>query len=108
MRTVITAACTFALAGSFALSATRAAEPPTQASAAQASSTPAANADHAAGKQMGGTCLKSTGSRIPPKAGQCLLAPGNVYTHKQLETTGKSDAAGALRDVSPILTISHH
>lgn len=108
MRRFITAACSLALAASLGLAASQAGEPPTQANAAApANTSPSAKADHAAQKQMGGTCLKSTGSRIPPKPGQCVPAPGVVYTHKQLEATGATDTAGALRNVSPILTISH-
>jgi hypothetical protein len=107
MRTFITAACTLVLAASFGVAAAQAAGPAPQANAAQANLAPAGKVDQSAAKENGSTCLKSTGSRIPTKAGQCVNAPGVVYTHKQLQTTGKTDTAGALRNLSPSLTISH-
>jgi hypothetical protein len=103
MRTVIAAACALVVGASFALAATQAAEPAAQAN----NSAPAGKVDQSAAKAIGGTCVKYTGSRIPPKAGECVNAPGVVYTHKQLEMTGKIDTAGALRILSPSLTISH-
>jgi hypothetical protein len=101
MRNAITAACALALAASLGFAAAGAAEPPAQAASTSA---PTTKSD---AKMVGGTCLKSTGSRIAPKKGQCLIAPGNVYTQKQLHSTGKTTTAGALRDLSPNLTISH-
>ena len=105
MRTVMTAACSLALAASLSLATAWANEPATQANAAPAHAAPAAQVNHAVKDP---NCIKSTGSRIPPKLGQCVNAPGSVYTQKQLETTGKATVAGALRDLSPSLTISHH
>jgi hypothetical protein len=107
MRRVTIAACSFVLAASFSVAASQATEPGPQATAAQANLAPTGKVDQSAAKEIGSTCLKSTGSRIPTKAGQCVNAPGVVYTHKQLQTTGKTDTAGALRNLSPSLTISH-
>lgn len=107
MRIVMSTACALVVAAAFGIAATQATEPTPQANATQVSSAPAGKLDQSAAKEMGSTCLKSTGSRIPTKPGQCVNAPGVVYTHKQLQTTGKTDAAGALRNLSPSLTISH-
>ena len=118
MRTAITAACTLALSASLALAAARAADPPaptTPASSATTKSDPSPSSSKLAadakpgGKDsmIGGTCLKSTGSRIPVKNGHCVNAPGFVYTQKQIQATGATSTAGALRQLSPALTISH-
>jgi hypothetical protein len=106
MRPVITAACSLALGASLCFPAW-AAEPATQASATQANTAPAGKVNHAS-KEIGGTCLKSTGSRIPPPKGKCLLAPGDVYTQTQLRSTGKTDTASALGQLSPNLTVTRH
>jgi hypothetical protein len=59
-------------------------------------------------------CLRTTGSRIPPKARQvdadrdgkpdrvaCMPAHGRVYTRHDLDTTGAIDLADALRRLDP-------
>lgn len=59
-------------------------------------------------------CLRTTGTRIPPKARQidtnrdgkpdrvaCVPANGRVYTRYDLETTGAIDLADALRHLDP-------
>jgi len=103
MRRLITAACSLTLVATLSLAAAQATEPATQATAPQASAK-----SNPGPKAFGGTCLKSTGSRIVPKAGKCVLAPGHVYTQRQLDTTGKTDTASALGMLAPNLTVSHH
>jgi hypothetical protein len=121
MRTAITAACSLALAASLGLATAHAADPGKQATPAstassatsksdpsQASSKLAANEKPGKPQSMiGGTCLKSTGSRVPVKKGHCEIQPGVVYTQRQLRTTGETDTASALRDLSPILGVHH-
>ena len=53
------------------------------------------------------TCATNTGSRIQRKPNDCGTSPTRRYTKDDLDRTGQSSAAGALRDVSPALTISH-
>ena len=48
-------------------------------------------------------CLKSTGSRIPPRPGECLNEPGHSWTHEDFDSTGKTTAAGGLRNLDPAL-----
>jgi len=47
-------------------------------------------------------CLTHTGSRIPPKQGQCLGGPGSVYSQEDVQRTGATSAGGALRLLSPV------
>jgi len=51
-------------------------------------------------------CVSQTGSLIPQPAGTCA-AFGHTYSHSDIETTGRTTVAGALRDLDPTLTISH-
>jgi hypothetical protein len=53
------------------------------------------------------SCLTDTGSRIPPSPDTACLATGRSYSQTDLDRTGKSTVAGALRDLDPSLTISH-
>lgn len=51
-----------------------------------------------------GWCVSSTGTRIPLSPGECAAA-GHTWTQKQIDTTGATDAAQALRQLDPSLTI---
>lgn len=53
------------------------------------------------------TCATDTGTRIKRKSDDCGPSPSRRYTKDDLDRTGQSTAAGALRNVSPALTISH-
>jgi hypothetical protein len=53
------------------------------------------------------TCATDTGTRIKRKSTDCGPSPTRRYTKDELDRTGQSTTAGALRDVSPSLTISH-
>jgi hypothetical protein len=53
------------------------------------------------------TCLTSTGSNIPAGPDRNCLAIGRSYSQTDLEQTGRTTAAGALRDLDPSLTITH-
>jgi hypothetical protein len=53
------------------------------------------------------TCATDTGTRIQRKPNDCGTSPTRRYTKDDLDRTGQTTAAGALRDVSPALTISH-
>jgi hypothetical protein len=50
------------------------------------------------------TCLTSTGSRIPPSAGDCLGVPGRSYSQRDIESTGATSAAEALSLLDPSIT----
>jgi len=52
-------------------------------------------------------CLRETGSRIPPKDGACINAPGQVYDKREIDSTGAVTAGDALRNLSPSLTVGH-
>jgi len=53
------------------------------------------------------TCLTSTGSNIPAGPDRNCVATGRSYSQTDLEQTGRTTAAGALRDLDPSLTITH-
>lgn len=46
-------------------------------------------------------CLRSTGSLIPAKSGQCLPVAGRTYSQEDLRRTGATTTAGALRMLDP-------
>lgn len=47
-------------------------------------------------------CLKETGSRIKPTEDQpCINAAGSAYTREEIERTGATTTAEALRKLSP-------
>ena len=48
-------------------------------------------------------CLKSTGSRIPARPGECLSEPGHSWSQEDVQSTGKPTAGGALRQMDPLL-----
>jgi hypothetical protein len=109
MRSAMTAAIASAVLGCLLTAASVAADPPSTATAAQptpAQATP--KAARGTSNKDASTCIRDTGSRIPPPKGQCLPVHGNVYTHKDLETTGRTTAAGALQQLDPNVTIVHH
>ena len=62
-------------------------------------SQPAETAQNKAEAQK--NCLRDTGSRIKPKAGQerCVNAPGKVYTAEDLEQTGAATVSEALQQL---------
>jgi hypothetical protein len=64
-----------------------------------ASDKPAAQPTHS-------SCLKETGSRIKPKDGQCINAPGTSVSHEELQMTGEVSTSRALSRQVPSLTSS--
>lgn len=53
------------------------------------------------------TCLTSTGSRIPPGPDTRCMAFGRSYSQTDIDQTGQTTAAGALRYLDPSVTITH-
>jgi hypothetical protein len=52
------------------------------------------------------TCMHYTGSRLIMKPDQCSASPGRSYSQQDIDRTGHSTVAGALRNMDPSLTIS--
>ena len=48
-------------------------------------------------------CIRSTGTRIPVKDGECTGAVGRSYTKDDLDSTGQTNTAEALRMLDPSL-----
>jgi hypothetical protein len=70
--------------------------------------TPNSPPPNTAGKPFGpSTCLTSTGSNIPAGPDMHCVATGRSYSQTDLDQTGKSTVAGALRNLDPSLTITH-
>ena len=52
------------------------------------------------------TCLKDTGSRIAPAPSMCR-GVGNSYTSEDIDRTGSTSAADALKLLDPSVTVHH-
>jgi hypothetical protein len=52
-------------------------------------------------------CLRSTGSLIPPKKGDCLPVAGHSYSRDELRNTGAIDNAHALQMLDPGIRLGH-
>jgi hypothetical protein len=66
------------------------------------------NSPNTAGGPLGpSTCLTSTGSRIPAGPDTNCVATGRSYSQTDIDQTGKTTVAGALRNLDPALTITH-
>lgn len=53
-------------------------------------------------------CLRSTGSLIPPKPGECLPVPGRSYSQEDIRRTGALTTGDALRRLDPSVTVRGH
>jgi hypothetical protein len=51
------------------------------------------------------TCMHYTGSRLIMKPDQCSASPGRSYSKEDIDRTGHSTVAGALRNMDPSVTI---
>lgn len=76
-------------------------------SAPPTASKKASDADHRLIKPGDRSCLRSTGSLIPPKKGDCLPVAGSSYTHDELRNTGAIDNAHALQMLDPSISLGH-
>jgi len=50
------------------------------------------------------TCAHDTGSNIKLRPSDCSTAPSRSYTHQEIDQTGKTNTAGALRVLDPSVT----
>jgi hypothetical protein len=92
LRSLLTGACLAALAAACTTA------PATRAGTSEAAA--------AAGTQST-SCLKETGSRLPPRPGRCA-GFGQSYSSEDIDRTGRVDDVGAaLQMLDPSIT-SHH
>jgi len=52
-------------------------------------------------------CSLPTASRIPAKSDECSAVPGRTYSETDVERTGQTNAADALRMLDPTITVHH-
>jgi hypothetical protein len=73
-----------------------------------ACATPNSPPPKTAGGPAGPTsCLTSTGSRIPAGPDRYCTAWGRSYSQTDLDQTGKTTPAAALRNLDPSITVTH-
>ncbi len=90
--------------------AAQSSSPPPSAASPTDQAAPAAksaSADHRLIKPGDRACLRSTGSLIPPKEGDCLPVAGRSYSHDELRNTGAIDNAHALQMLDPSISLGH-
>jgi hypothetical protein len=63
--------------------------------------------EHLANKPGDRTCLRHTGSLIPPKPGQCVNAIGTSYSAEDVRRTGEPNTARALQKLDPSIRVDH-
>lgn len=51
--------------------------------------------------------LSNTASRIPTEPGRCSSSPGRDYSQTEIQQTGQTNAADALRMLDPTITVHH-
>jgi hypothetical protein len=73
--------------------------PPVARATAAATNTVAAHASRPGDRN----CIRSTGSLIPPKPGQCLPVAGRSYSQQDLQRTGAQNVGDALRKLDPAI-----
>lgn len=67
----------------------------------------APDADHRLIQPGDRTCLRQTGSLVPPKKGDCLPVAGRSYSRDELRNTGAIDNAHALQMLDPSISLGH-
>ena len=54
------------------------------------------------------SCIRDTGSHIPPPKGQCLPVAGNSYNQQDIRNTGATNLGQALQMLDPSVTVHGH
>lgn len=54
------------------------------------------------------SCIRDTGSHIPPPKGQCLPVAGNSYSQEDIQRTGATNVGQALQMLDPSVTVHGH
>ena len=70
-----------------------------------ATSPPKSAVTQPAAAPLSAGCVNDTATRLPVGPDGCA-GFGRTYTHQEISTTGATDAAQALRQLSPSLTIT--
>jgi hypothetical protein len=52
-------------------------------------------------------CIRDTGTRLPAKPPGCQNFPGRSYSQNDIDRTGQTDTAEALRMLDPSVTVHH-
>ncbi|HET9389835.1 MAG TPA: hypothetical protein VFO44_09330 [Steroidobacteraceae bacterium] len=52
-------------------------------------------------------CIRDTGSRLPANPPGCQNVAGRSYSQDDIDRTGQTDAANALRMLDPSVTVHH-
>jgi hypothetical protein len=117
MNKQLLATALFAACGSLALALPAFAQTTpsnTQAQTQTTAATPTQQAATATNKQRAvppldsRSCIRDTGSHIPPPKGQCLPVAGNSYSQKDIQRTGATNVGQALQMLDPSVTVHGH
>lgn len=54
------------------------------------------------------SCIRDTGSHIPPPKGQCLPVTGSSYSQQDIQRTGATNIGQALQMLDPSVTVHGH
>jgi hypothetical protein len=76
--------------------------------ATTASAKPAASGKHAVPPLDSRSCIRDTGSHIPPPKGECLPVIGRSYSQQDIQNTGANNLGQALQMLDPSVTVRGH
>jgi len=118
MNKQLLAAALFAVCGGMTLALPAFAQTSPSDTQAQTPSTPAASNQQAATSTQqkeravppldSRSCIRDTGSHIPPPKGKCLPVAGNSYSQKDIQQTGATNIGQALQMLDPSVTVHGH
>jgi len=52
-------------------------------------------------------CSMASASRVPISSEECSAAPGRTYSQEDVQRTGQTNVADALRMLDPSVTVNH-
>lgn len=106
--TALFAVCGGAMLASPAFAQTGTATQPQSQAATTANTKPAASGKHAVPPLDSRSCIRDTGSHIPPAKGQCLPVTGRSYSQRDIQNTGATNLGQALQMLDPSVTVHGH
>ncbi len=108
LTTALTAACSLAAFAAPAFAQAASGQQTAQTATAATPAPAGNNAQRPVPAPGDRTCIRDTGSHIPPPKGQCLPVAGTSYSHQDIQRTGATDVGHALQMLDPSVQVRGH